>query len=309
MLPARLPERGQVWAHPVLPLASMLTASSSASWFAFVSAFLSILKMCLVVFVTGCVIPTETTLGPALAVATGRSGTIVFAPSSRPGHQRLASTLNLKNPGYSNMVGPQNMACGKGLVDAQQMFTSRTGALWYSGFWPGNHFWAARRGGRWLCSRWQPVGGKLRSSQAFPPQHRSHAHRWRVAVCSSCRWSMRWRLGTCNYFDLKTPRACHRWSHWWICLHFDGAAATNPGFDFVTGEHSSGPSKSWERHFSNNFFGITAPSAEYSLHFHFLHNPLSSRCLFLLPFDLRSESRWRAMLGIMSRLLAFLAHI
>ena len=122
----------------VLPLASMLTASSSASWFAFVFAFLSILKMCLAVFVTGCVIPTETTLGPALVVATGRSGTIVSAPSSRPGHQRLASTLNLKNPGCSrpglNMVGPQKMACGKGLVDAQQMFTSRTGALWYSGF-------------------------------------------------------------------------------------------------------------------------------------------------------------------------------
>ena len=27
------------------------------------------------------------------------------------------------------MVGPQKMACGKGLVDAQQMFTSRTGAF------------------------------------------------------------------------------------------------------------------------------------------------------------------------------------
>jgi len=124
----------------VLPLASMLTASSSASWFAFVSAFLSILKMCLAVFVTGCVIPTETTLGPALVVATGRSGTIVFPPSSRPGHQRLASTLNLRL--LPPRLEHQKMACGKGLVDAQQMFTSRTGAFMVQRL----STWQSRRG-------------------------------------------------------------------------------------------------------------------------------------------------------------------
>ena len=55
----------------------------------------------------GCMIFTETTLGPAFVRATGRSGTIIFV--SRPGHQWLASTLNLKNSGYSRpdlkMVG------------------------------------------------------------------------------------------------------------------------------------------------------------------------------------------------------------
>ena len=36
---------------------------------------------------------------------------------------------------------------------------------------------------------------------------------------------------------------------------------------------------------------------------------LSPWCLFSLPFDSRSDSRWRPMLGLMSRLFAFLAHV
>jgi hypothetical protein len=86
---------------------------------------------------------------------------------------------------------------------------------------------------------------------------------------------------------------------------------------FAAGERSSGPSKSWGRYFSNNFFGIALVCLSLrpicwmlpALSLPPQPAELSPRCLFLLPFDSQSESRWRAILGLMSRLFAFLAHV